>query len=188
MDDPRTEERFHADDEHLPYWASPWPAAVMLAGFVVARPPRAGERVLEIGCGLGAAGLAAAITGRRVTLTDYDEDALAFAKASAELSGLNAVSFARLDWRDTAAPGRFDLILGADVLFERRWVAPIAAFLAANLADDAAALICDPNRSTAEGFTEALSGVGLAATIHGVSACDTDGRRVSGSVYDIRRA
>ena len=43
-------------DDYMPYWAYLWPGAFLLAE-LVARGRWAGEPALEIGCGLGLAGL-----------------------------------------------------------------------------------------------------------------------------------
>src|SRR3954468_3223775 len=58
----------------VPYWARPWPAGLALAA---APPP--GGRVLELGCGLGAPGIAAARAGAEVLATDASSDAVTFA-------------------------------------------------------------------------------------------------------------
>src|SRR5262245_44511254 len=60
LDHPWVRERF-ADDEYVPYWPSIWPAARMLAKAVVREPWEQWSRpisVLEVGCGLGLAGIA----------------------------------------------------------------------------------------------------------------------------------
>src|SRR5262249_44794793 len=105
LDDPDTERRFYAEDEFMPYWARPWAASLMLARFVCDGPAGDGRRAVELGCGLGLVGLAAALHGWRVTLTDYEPAALAFARASAELNGIAAVEFARLNWREKTSLG-----------------------------------------------------------------------------------
>jgi ETFB lysine methyltransferase len=57
-------------DERLPYWADLWPSAQILAREV--RTMRlAGQRVLELGCGLGIVAVAAVLAGAEVTATDY---------------------------------------------------------------------------------------------------------------------
>ncbi len=73
-------------DERLPYWADVWPSAQALAEFVCANDLsdltnllRNGAHGVEIGCGLGVAGIAAGLLGTRVTFTDYLPDALSFA-------------------------------------------------------------------------------------------------------------
>ena len=47
-----------------PYWARPWPAALALAQLVLQQPHLVkGKRVCDFGCGLGLAGIAAALSG-----------------------------------------------------------------------------------------------------------------------------
>src|SRR3954462_9377898 len=58
----------------VPYWARPWTSGLALA----AAPPARG-RVLELGCGLGAPGIAAALAGAEVLATDASSDAVTFA-------------------------------------------------------------------------------------------------------------
>src|SRR6476646_3780992 len=65
-------------DERLPYWADLWPSAQILAN-EVAIMRLSGQRVLELGCGLGVVALGASIAGAHVTATDYYDDALLFA-------------------------------------------------------------------------------------------------------------
>ena len=79
------------DPPDPPYWALPWIGARAIAARLLPRRRRAATRVLEIGCGLGLAGVAAGIE-RRVSscFTDYVAEALAFARANAEHHGLRS--------------------------------------------------------------------------------------------------
>jgi SAM-dependent methyltransferase len=151
-------------DDYMPYWAYLWPGSWLLAE-VVAREPisvRGGTEVLEIGCGLGLAGLIAVRRGLRVRFTDYDEATLRFVNKSARANGFSPSLFstARLDWRDPPA-ARYPLILGADVLYERRLVPLVASVLSTMLAPNGLALIADPYRVSAEGIDAALEPLGL---------------------------
>jgi hypothetical protein len=97
---------------------------------LVARDDLTGMRVVELGCGVGLTGLAAAALGARVVLTDRDSHVLAQAAANIDLNkpalleaGGRAATF-KLDWRDSAAlqmllreHGPFDLIVASDVLY-----------------------------------------------------------------------
>ena len=109
-----------ATDEFLPYWAELWPAARALAG---ALPPVAGLRVAELGAGLGLPSLVAAAAGARVTATDWADDAVALLAENAARNGLQLEVEVR-DWREPWTR-RFDLVLAADVLYERRNVEPL---------------------------------------------------------------
>ena len=109
-----------ARDEFLPYWAELWPAATALAA---ALPAVAGLRVVELGCGLGLPSLVAAARGAEVTATDWAAEAVELLQENAARNGLSVDAEVR-DWREPW-PERFDLALAADVLYERRNVAPL---------------------------------------------------------------
>jgi len=68
-------------------WASVWPTAAALAGWLVEASQRhlvQGQRVVELGCGLGVAGLSASAAGAsRVTLVDREALALHCAMSTA---------------------------------------------------------------------------------------------------------
>ncbi|HMB03042.1 MAG TPA: methyltransferase [Isosphaeraceae bacterium] len=151
-------------DDYMPYWAYLWPGAWLLAEAVARQPLPASTRseALEIGCGLGLAGLVAVRRGLRVRFTDYDDAPLRFVADSARANGFDpsSCSAARLDWREPPA-ARYPLILGADVLYERRLVPLVANVLAAMLAPDGVAWIADPYRASAEGIDAALRPLGL---------------------------
>jgi predicted nicotinamide N-methyase len=167
LDDPRLAARF-AQDEYLPYWAALWPAALLLADAVARWPlaPTAPQPplVLELGCGLGLVGLVAADLGYRVIMSDYDEDALAFAAANAHRNARAAPECRHIDWRQTYTDLRADRILAADVLYEARNLGPVARFVASHLKRDGSALLADANRSTAAPFPSMARMCGLRVT------------------------
>ena len=86
-----------------------------------------GLRVLELGCGLGLPSLVAAARGAEVTAVDWARDAVDLLRRNAVRNGL-ALACEVHDWR-RPLPGRFDLALAADVLYERRNVEPVLARL-----------------------------------------------------------
>jgi predicted nicotinamide N-methyase len=114
-----------ADDEFLPYWAELWPASLALAN---ALPEVTGLRVVELGCGLAVPSLVAAARGAEVTATDWADDAIALLRENAAANELELTAEVR-DWRDPWH-ARFDLVLAADVLYERRNVGPLVERLA----------------------------------------------------------
>lgn len=159
------------DDERLPYWVELWPAAVLLARFVALSAERVrGRFCLDAGCGLGLSALVAAAAGGRVLAFDYEPEALVYARQNAglnrELLGLaEAPLFAVMDWRQPAfARGSVDLLLGADILYERRFFEPVAALLDFALAPDGVAWIADPERSVSAPAWERLEGLGWNVT------------------------
>ena len=103
--------------EAPPYWAFCWASGLALARWIGANPEHAaGRQVLDFGSGSGIAGLAAAQAGAtRVVCCDLDPLALAAGRANAQA---NAVQIETLD-DFSASTERFDLILAADVLYDR---------------------------------------------------------------------
>lgn len=170
VDDPRTAARFAAD-EYLPYWAEFWPACVLLAEHVAMwgpAPAVAPPTVLELGAGLGLVGLVATGLGYPTVISDYDEDSLAFVVESARASGLPPATVRAIDWRETYPDLVADRIVAAEVLYERRSLAPIAAFLRKHLKPHGVALLCDAWRSTADGFVDAARQESLAVETESV--------------------
>ena len=145
-------------DDYMPYWAYLWPGAYLLAEAVVREEwPDAGRgtplEALEIGCGLGLAGLVAMARGLRVQFSDYDRAPLDFVARSAAENGFEAGRYTTrlLDWREPArraVPGD----PGADVIYEARLVPLVANVLAAMLAPGGTGLIASPYRVAAEGI------------------------------------
>src|SRR5207244_3731239 len=111
---------------------------------------------------LGLAGLVALGRGWEVTFTDYDPAALEFVARSAAENGFAPGRYATrvLDWRDLPDE-RFPVILGADVLYERRLVRLVAGVLERMLAPDGHALLAGPYRVASEDFARVLDAHGL---------------------------
>jgi predicted nicotinamide N-methyase len=154
-DDLLDEEAFERE-EYLPYWAEPWPSGVALARALVGRRLR-GLRVLELGCGLAIPSLYAALEGADVLATDWSEDAVASAGDNAARNGAK-LETAVARWSDPEpllerAP--WQLVLAADVLYERRNVDELLALLP-RLSNRL--LLADPGRPPAKRFLEAWPG------------------------------
>ncbi len=164
LTDPRVEARFDAD-EYMPYWADLWPGAFVLADIVASWPPvTAPEQnlgVLEIGAGLGLVGLVAAARGYDVTISDYDEDALAFVVENARRNKLRTPNTITIDWKNSYNCVRPMRIVAADVLYERRNLIPVARFIDRHLAPEGVALVSDPYRVIADDFPAAAREAGL---------------------------
>ena len=115
------DEEAFGEDEFLPYWAELWPSGVALAR-AVAELDLDGKRVLEIGAGLGLPSLAASLRGAEVLSTDWAEDAIALLRENAERNGI-VLRAERVRWDEPApllAGAPWDLVLGADLLYEQR--------------------------------------------------------------------
>jgi predicted nicotinamide N-methyase len=129
-----------------------WRSGVALAQELDGEP-LAGTRVVELGCGLALPSIAAARAGATVLATDESTEALELAARNAEANGAR-IETAAVDWRvpdELLRRGRFDVVLAADVLYERPSVAALLALLP-RLAP--VAWLADPRRPAAEAFME----------------------------------
>ena len=148
-------------DERLPYWADLWPASRQLAATLLLEHG-GGRTLMEMGCGIGLATLAAMDAGFAVTATDYYEDALHVTRANAARN-LGAEPAVRMvNWREWPADlGVFDVVIAADVIYETEYSTLVARCMALALAPSGEAIVADPGRMALSGFLEALPEVGL---------------------------
>jgi predicted nicotinamide N-methyase len=162
-----TPAQFEADGR-LPYWAELWASSTVLAGHLRRRPGLAGKDVLELGCGLGLAGIAAAQAGASVVMTDYEDDALEFARFNAALNldeaALSRVALRLMDWRDADVPGRFDIVVGADIVYERKNFESLRSLVRRVLRPGGVFLLADPQRETGREFIRLAMAGGFAVS------------------------
>lgn len=155
-----------------PFWCAIWPSSIALARFVFRHPQLVrAKRCIDVGCGLGLAGLGAALAGAAsVQLADREPLALHCALLSAEQNGLSplplgatqphvspvaaanlgTVCAALLDWHNVPASmdATFDVALCADVLYDNRAAEPVAALAHRVLKPGGMLLLADPPART----------------------------------------
>ena len=141
-----------------PFWARPWPSGLALARDLAERPPAAGAKVLELGCGLAAPSIVAARSGATVLATDGASDAVVFAAHSLALNEVEA-EVAHADWAEhgdvLVERGPFDLVLGADVLYTPANAELLVRLLPRLLAPWGELRLADPGRANARVFLAA---------------------------------
>ncbi|QJW97891.1 class I SAM-dependent methyltransferase [Frigoriglobus tundricola] len=180
----------YAADGYVPYWPTLWPSARMLAKAVLREPwetyPQP-VRVLEIGCGLGLAGVACLARGLQVTFSDVDETALTYAAANARLNGYPEGFRTRLlDFRCPPVDAKYPVVIGSDLMYEERLVNPLVRLLEAVLAPGGVCLIADPDRLPARVFRWKLQEVGYDVVSDFARAGEPGGERTKGTIYRIR--
>jgi len=141
-----------------PFWARPWPSGLALARELAEKPPAAGTKVLELGCGLAAPSIVAARAGAVVLATDGAADAVVFAAHSLALNEVEA-EVAHADWAEhgevLVERGPFDLVLGADVLYTPANAETLVRLLPRLLAPWGEVRLADPGRANARVFLAA---------------------------------
>lgn len=137
----------------VPYWSVLWRSGVALARELETLD-LAGKRVAELGCGMAVPSIAAARAGADALATDWDWEALGLARRNARANGIELETM-YVDWRrpdELVGRGPFDLVVGADLLYEREGVELLLALLP-RLAPEA--WIADPGRDASARFFEA---------------------------------
>ncbi|MEE9128324.1 MAG: methyltransferase domain-containing protein [Planctomycetota bacterium] len=152
--------------EELPYWADIWHASLGMARQLMRGPSLGGQRVLDLGCGVGLAGLAAGRRGAAVQFVDRIQDALHFACFNAAEAGLRGFSAKRLDWFEATVDAEFDLVLLADVAYDERHFEPLLRHLDCCLAPGGTALLGDPYRRVADTLVDMLESKFAVNTTH----------------------
>jgi predicted nicotinamide N-methyase len=179
--------RAPSDQLHLPYWAELWDSAVGMGQWLAKssrfglqgsggnasdpatlnREPRTlnPPNVLDLGCGMGLAGTVAAALGARVLFADLEPPALLFAQLNS-LQWRQRVRTRQLNWQTDRFGERFDLILGADILYERKQWDYLEPFWRAQLAPGGTVLLGEPGRQTGDLFVDWIIPRGWTLTRH----------------------
>lgn len=131
-----------------PYWGVAWPGGQALARYLLDEPQRvAGRRVLDVGSGSGLCAIAAAMAGaREVVAADIDPDAC---RAISRNAALNGVRVATTHEDPVGLDSAADVILAADLWYERFFAHRITAWLAGQARAGRVVLAADPGRSYA---------------------------------------
>lgn len=164
-----------------------WPASRVLAqamnGFAVA-----GKRVLELGCGLGLSSLVLQRRGADILASDHHPLAEGFLRHNAALNGLDMPAFLDMPWA-VVQPGlgRFDLLIGSDVLYERDHVALLAALVRRHAQASAEVVVADPGRGERARFTAALAKQGFEVSEEAAPFSDGDVAPYRGRLLHYRR-
>jgi len=156
-------ERLGISSAAWPLFGLLWPSGALLAARLGARPVTAGEKILEIGCGLALASLVGHRRGADVTASDRHPLTALFLAENLRLNGLEPMKYLHGDWDAAAdgaaapAPGGFDLIVGSDLLYERDASGALARFVSRHAKASCEVWIVDPDRSNRPAFNRRMA-------------------------------
>jgi predicted nicotinamide N-methyase len=147
-------------------FGQPWPAGLVLAE-AMSTIEIAGKRILELGCGLALSSLVLQRRGADITASDHHPLAPDFLAYNTALNSLATIAYRDLSWAvpDTTL-GRFDLIIGSDILYERDHAALLSRLMLRHTSHDAEVMIADPGRGQSSGFTRSMTAQGYVCTEH----------------------
>ena len=164
-----------------------WPSGQVLAHAMVAIEFQ-GMRILELGCGLALASLVLHRRGGDVTASDNHPLAGLFLAENARLNDLAVMKYVTGDW---ATPnlglGRFDLIIGSDVLYDRGQPEALSQFVQRHAENCVQVLIVDPDRGNHTAFGHKMAALGFSHSKARVSHLP-DGAAYKGQMHTFDRA
>jgi len=132
----------------FPLWAKIWKASWVLSGYLAELPPDVNQRLLEIGAGVGLVSIVAATFGHQITMTEYNSDALNFARANACLNNCLDLPIKKLDWNHPRLKDQFDLIVAAEVIYDEASFAPLIRLFKSNLKPEGEIILASEIRAS----------------------------------------
>lgn len=197
-------ERLGISSATWPLFGLLWPSGLQLAARMAVRVLKPRERILEIGCGLALASLVGHRRGARVTASDKHPLAAQFLAHNLKLNALPPMHYRHGEWAEAPAAdatvdneggsaaavhGRFDLLIGSDVLYERGAGDVLAGFVGRHAAAACEVWIVDPDRSNRPAFNRAMAALGFALSEERLDAAATEAAAAyKGRLLSYRRA
>ena len=148
----------------ITFWWGITSAAVALARHIECHSEGfSGKRVIELGCGLGLAGITAGLVGANVLFTDYVPRALEFVDRNARLNGLGNGAFrtALLDWENPDIFQKFDVVFGSEIVYDYFFHGSLIRLLRQILKPDGTLLIADRKRLCVSRFMGRMIAAGF---------------------------
>jgi predicted nicotinamide N-methyase len=150
-----------------------WPSGTHLAARIAKRAVLATETILEVGCGLALASLVGHRRGANMTASDVHPLTETFLLENLRLNHLPPMKYRCGAWLETIpllspaivaaeinVEGRFDLIIGSDLLYDRNATVALAGFIGRHAPQRSEVWIADPERGNRPAFNLLMAAQG----------------------------
>ncbi len=154
-------------DSRITFWWGITSAAVALALHLESHGESfSGKRVIELGCGLGLAGITACLAGAHVLFTDYVPRSLEFAEKNARLNGLKEGAFETkvLDWEHPGDLPKFDAVLGSEIVYDYFFHGALIRLLEKVVQPNGTIFLADRKRLCVSRFIGRMTTAGFCST------------------------
>ncbi|WP_024955767.1 class I SAM-dependent methyltransferase [Sulfurospirillum arcachonense] len=157
-----------------PLFGQIWPSSKVLASLMSDFDIK-NKRILEVGCGIGLASLVLNHRLADITATDYHPQVQKFLNRNSLLNNDEDIPFERTGWSDNDDTlGKFDLIIGSDLLYERDHAHMLSEFINAHANKNCEIIIIDPGRGNQGKFTKMMIELGYTYTCKHSDEIDTE--------------
>lgn len=181
-------ERLGISDAQWSLFGQVWPSGRLLAQAMHSLDI-GNARILEIGCGIGLASLVLQGRGANIIASDIHPLAEPFLAYNAALNALPAVHYRQLQWNvPLPTLGRFDLIIGSDVLYERGHADLLSGVIDRHAHAHARVVLTDPGRGHSASFSRLLRAQGFSLQELRCALDDEDSPPYRGRLLQYERA
>jgi len=161
QDDDGVAERLHINSASWSLFGVVWASSQILA-HLMAEHTIAGKRILEIGCGIALPSMVLNHRHADITATDYHPEVEAFLNYNTALNEAPDIPFYRADWKDLdSGMGKFDLLVGSDILYEQNHVGLLSGFIDRHAKADSEVILVDPDRRQHARFSKTMVRLGF---------------------------
>lgn len=163
-DEKKEAEKLGISSATWPLFGVIWASSEVLAN-LMAEYEIEGKRVLEVGCGIALASLVLNHRLADITATDYHPEVEKFLLENTRINQDEDIPFIRTGWGDDdSGLGKFDLIIGSDVLYEREHVDLLSTFIEQHAKAHCEVILVDPGRGQHARFSKKMVDLGYAHT------------------------
>ena len=100
--------------------------------------------------------IVAAAFGHRITMTEYNPDALQFARANALINQCPQLNIQELDWNHPRLTGQFDYIVASEVSYREKDIQPLMMLFKNSLKTGGEVVLAGEMRKLSKDFYKAL--------------------------------
>ena len=171
-----------------PIFGIVWPSSLVLAHHII-KQDIGNKRVLEVGCGTAISSLLLNKKNIDITATDYHPEVETFLIRNTKLNGDDVIPFERTGWADNNdALGRFDLIIGSDLLYEDEHTELLAEFIEEHSNPKCEIIIVDPGRGRKTKLAKKLLELGYTSSFSKPENTDYLAQDFKGHILTFTRA
>lgn len=153
-------EKLGINSSTWPLFGIVWDSSKVLAHFMFDYKIE-GKRILEVGCGMALSSLMLNERKADITATDYHPEVEKFLVENVLLNKGKDIPYIRTDWADNDSElGKFDLIIGSDILYERDHIELLSHFLEQHTHPHCEIIIVDPGRAQYARFSKKMISLG----------------------------
>ena len=173
--------------EAFPLFGIVWTSSEILAQILLEHD-LANRRILEVGCGMALVSHVLNAEGADVTAMDIHPVTEELLFDNVALNGGKRIPFVNCSWAEPDPDlGRFDLMVGSDVLYEPRHIETLPAFFDQHGEAHCEVVIADPGRAKLDVFQQQMASAGFSCEQSETDLKDHLERPYTGAIFHFRR-